>query len=178
MTNNHTPFTCPSHLLGSQPSAKVNESHPATCIIMSTTSLQIIDKWNTARLVRTDKVKGLLNSFYLFCFVSSLFADGADQRATTLPIPRVVSRDLPTRLSPVHAYESSSRCRFSATTPRQLMIELFVLMSSPIPLRKSEKQCTPAETRTHKFRLSGRMLYPLDHGVLKCGRIFLHLGLR
>ena len=64
-----------------------------------------------------------------------------------------------TQLSPVHAYECLSRCRFSTPTPRQPIVELFVLTSSRFPLRKSEEKSTPAETRTHKFRLSGRILY-------------------
>ena len=81
-----------------------------------------------------------------------------------LPIPRVVTRDLSTQLSPIHAYEFLSRCRFSTPTPRQPMVELFVLASSRFPLRKPEEKLTPAESRTHKFRLSGRTLYPLVHG--------------
>ena len=44
-----------------------------------------------------------------------------------------------THLSPVHAYEFLSRCRFSNLTPRQPMAELFVLASSRFPLRKSEE---------------------------------------
>ena len=104
----------------------------------------------------------LLNSptFSVFVFVSSLIADGAYQRATTLPVPRVGS----THLSPVHAYEFLSRCRFSTPTPRQPIVELLVLTSSHFPLQRAEEKCTPAETRTHKFRLSGCMLHPLDHG--------------
>ena len=88
-----------------------------------------------------------------------------------------------THLSPVHAYEFLSRCRFSTPTPRQPMVELFVLTSSRFPLRKSEEKFTPAESRTHKFRLSGRMLYPLVHGgspsiVFRCMMIVLHLTVR
>jgi len=49
-----------------------------------------------------------------------------------LPIPRVVSKD------PVHTYEFLSRCRFNTPKPRQPMVELLVLTSSPFPLRKSE----------------------------------------
>ena len=44
------------------------------------------------------------------------------------------------------------------------MVELFVLTSSRFPLRKPEEKFTSAESRTHEFRLSGRMLYPLVHG--------------
>ena len=69
-----------------------------------------------------------------------------------------------THLSPVHAYEFLSRCRFSTPTPRQPMIEVFVLASSRFPLRKSEEKFTSAESRTLKFRLSGRNLYPVVHG--------------
>ena len=49
----------------------------------------------------------------LFCFVlfvsSSLIADGANQRATTLPIPRVVTRDLPIspRFTPTSFYRDA-----------------------------------------------------------------------
>ena len=40
---------------------------------------------------------------------SSLFADGANQRATTLPIPRVVTRDLPIspRFTPTSFYRDA-----------------------------------------------------------------------
>ena len=69
-----------------------------------------------------------------------------------------------THLSPVRAYEFLSRCRFSTPTPRQPMVKPFVLASSRFPLRKPEEKSIPAESRTHKFRLSGRMLYPLLHG--------------
>ena len=85
-----------------------------------------------------------------------------------------------THLSPVHAYEFMSRCRFSTPTPRQLMVELFVLASSRIPLRKPEEKFTPAESRTHKFRLSGRTLYPLDldcccvHHINRSGPNHIH----
>ena len=69
---------------------------------------------------------------------------------------RVWSRgDLLIHLSPVHAYELLSRCRFSTPTPRLSMVELFVSTSSRYPLRKSQEKCTPAETRTHTFRLAG-----------------------
>ena len=111
--------------------------------------------------------------------MSSLIVDGANQRATTLPIPRVVTRDLSTHLSPVHVYDILSQCRFSTPTPRQLMVELFVCASSRFPLRKSEEKLTPIETRTHKFRLHGRKLYPLDHGGSSNIRIGLkHLAVR
>ena len=69
-----------------------------------------------------------------------------------------------THFSPVHAYEVLSRFRFSTPTPRQLMVEHFVLVSSRFPRRNPEESYTPAETRTHKFRLSGRTFDPLDHG--------------
>ena len=52
----------------------------------------------------------------VFCFLfvlSSLLADGAIQRATTLPIPRVVSGH------PSLSYEFISRCRYSTPTRRQ-----------------------------------------------------------
>ena len=38
------------------------------------------------------------------------------------------------------------------------------LTSTCFPLRKLEDKLTPAETRTLKLRLNGRMVYPLDHG--------------
>ena len=77
---------------------------------------------------------------------------------------RVWSEGIYTHLSPVHAYEFLSRCRYSIPKPRQPMVELFVLASSCFPPRKSEDKSTPAESRTLKFRLSGRSLYPLVHG--------------
>ena len=42
-------------------------------------------------------------------FFSSLIADGANQRATTLPIPRVVTRDLPIfpRFTPTSFYRDA-----------------------------------------------------------------------
>ena len=44
-----------------------------------------------------------------FFFSSSLFADGANQRATALPIPRVVTRDLPIspRFTPTSFYHDA-----------------------------------------------------------------------
>ena len=59
------------------------------------------------------------------------------------------------------------------------MVELFVLASSRFPLRKPEEKITPAESRTHKFRLSGRTLYPLVHGgspVLTTLYVIGHVG--
>ena len=113
----------------------------------------ILGKLDGARKrARGGKEKELVNCFcfvlffvlFLFLFSSSLFADGANQRATTLPIPRVVTRTAcghkgSTHLSPVHAYDFFSRCRFSTPTPRQPMVELFVLTSSRFPLRKREE---------------------------------------
>ena len=99
---------------------------------------------------------------FVFClFLSSLIADGANQRATTLPIPRVVTRDLP--ISPLFTPTIAMQVQHSYT-PRQPKVELFVLPSLRFTLRKPEEKFTPAESRTHKFRLSGRMLYPLVHG--------------
>ena len=60
-------------------------------------------------------------------------------------------------------YEFLSRCSYSTPTPHQPMIKFFQLMSSRFPLRKPEKKCTPAESRTHKFRLSRRTSYLQDH---------------
>ena len=78
---------------------------------------------------------------------------------------RVWSQGIYLPISPrVHAYEFLSRSRFSTPTPPQPMVELFVLTSSRFPLRKPEEKFTLAETRTPKFRLSGRTLYPLVHG--------------
>ena len=51
--------------------------------------------------------------YYEFCFfvfvLSSLIADGVIQRATTLPIPRVVTRDLPIspRFTPTSFYRDA-----------------------------------------------------------------------
>ena len=48
-------------------------------------------------------------SLFVFFVSSSLIADGANQRATTLPIPRVVSRDLPVspRFTPTSFYRDA-----------------------------------------------------------------------
>ena len=98
---------------------------------------------HTFLLWRVSLPRGLFVFLPSYCclvfFVSSLIADGANQRATTtLPIPRVVSRDLPIspRFTPTTFYRD---CRFSTATPRQPMVELFVLASSRCPLRKSEE---------------------------------------
>ena len=55
-----------------------------------------------------------------------------------------------------------SRCRYS-TALLHLVNQWLNVSSSRFPLRKPEEKFTPAESRTHKFRLSGRTLYPLDH---------------
>jgi len=47
-----------------------------------------------------------------------------------------------THLSPVHIYNLVSRCRISTPTPRQPLIELFVLAFSRFPRRKSEEKYT------------------------------------
>ena len=107
-------------------------------------------------------VDGILFFIYLF-FHHHLSPMGPINELQRCP-SRVWSQGIYPSLPGPHAYEFFSRCRYSTPTPHQPMIELFVLMSSSIPLRKSEKQCTPAETRNHKFRLSGRALYPLDDG--------------
>ena len=53
-------------------------------------------------------------------------------------------------------------------TSSTLAVEVFVLTSSRFPLRKPEEKFTPVESRPHKFRLSGHMLYPLVHGGSPC----------
>jgi len=51
------------------------------------------------------------------------------------------------------------------------MFELFVLASLRFPLRTPEENHTSAENRTHKFRLSGRVLGKSVHiGV--CEQLF------
>ena len=87
-----------------------------------------------------------------FRSLSLIIDDGASQSTSYNVAHPACSLQGSIHLSPVHAYEFVSRCRFSTPTPR-LMIELFVLTSSHFPLRKSEYSYTPAETRTHKFRL-------------------------
>ena len=80
-------------------------------------------------------------SFFFFFFSSSLFADGANQRATTLPIPRVVTRNLPisprfmrtvtatkTTPNPIHSYHFSESlflfCLFHHLSPMGPINEL------------------------------------------------------
>ena len=99
----------------------------------------------------------------LFCFFHHLSPMGPINELQRCP-SRVWSQGISAHLSPVHAYECLSRCRFSTSTPRQLMVELFVHTYSRFSLRESEEECTPAETRTRNSYFSGRMLYPLDHG--------------
>ena len=100
--------------------------------------------------------------FYLFYFIITYSRWG---QSTSYNVAHpACSHKGPTQLSPVHAYEFLSRCSFSTPTHRQPMVELFVLASSRFLLQKSEEKFTPAESRTHKFRRSGRMLYPLVHG--------------
>ena len=43
----------------------------------------------------------------------------------------------------------------STSTPRQPMVELYVLTSSRFPLRKQEEKCSPAESRTPNSDLVG-----------------------
>ena len=106
---------------------------------------------------------GILHHHGTFCFFFITYRRWGQSTSYNVAHPACGHKGS-THLSPVQAYEFLSRCRFSTPTPRQPMIEVFVLASSRFPLRKSEEKITPADTRTHKFRLSGRTLYPLVHG--------------
>jgi len=54
-------------------------------------------------------------------------------------------------------------------SPRQLVVGLFVLTSSSFPLQILKEKGTPADTRTHQFRLRElTTLHPLDHPRDEC----------
>ena len=62
---------------------------------------------------------------------SSLIADGANQRATTLPIPRVVTRDLP--ISP--RFTPSSFCRDAGSALLHLVNQWLTFRTRPHAFR-------------------------------------------
>ena len=135
----------------------------------STQSLRVVQPTILAALLRH---KGLF--VFVFClFVSSsLIADGANQRATTLPIPHVVTRDLP--ISPRFTPTSFYRDAGSALL-RLVNQWLNFSYSRPHAFRygNQKKKFTPAESQTHKFRLSGHKLFPLVHGGSPCYNILM-----
>ena len=105
----------------------------------------------------------------------------ASQRARILTDPtyhvqrcpfRVWSqKDRSAHLSLVHtptSFDRDAEVQHSCTS-HQSMVEVFVPTSSRFPLGKSEEKCTPAETRTPKFRLGGRefLLYLLNERPLE-----------
>ena len=69
------------------------------------------------------------------------------------------------RFTPTTFYRDAGT---SILTPRQLMVELFLLTSSRFPLRKLKEKYTLAEIRTLRFRLGDHTLYPppLERRVL------------
>ena len=78
---------------------------------------------------------------------------------------RVWSQGIYLPISP--RFTPTSFCRDADSALLYLVNQLlnfFVLTSPRFPLQKLEKNYTPPETRTLKFRFGGRMLYPLDHG--------------
>ena len=115
---------------------------------------------------------GVWMSFILFHHLPPM--GSANRRATTLAIPRVVSRDLPIspRFTPTSFYRDAGSALLHLVN-YYVMVELFVLTSSPFPLRKSEEKCTPAEIRFHELRLGERMLYPLDHRATVGANVFI-----
>ena len=118
------------------------------------TTVSRLFSWiKTNKKISFPTVISCCSVFFFFFFITyRRWGQSTNQRATTLPIPRAVGLKGPTHISPVHAYEFLSRCRFSTPTPRQPTIELPGLTSSRYPLRKPEQKFTPAESRTHKFR--------------------------
>ena len=89
-----------------------------------------------------------------------------------LPPPRdfflflpVVTKDLPVspRFTP---YNILSRCKFSALTTRQPMVEFYLLTFPRFPLRKKEHKSYFGKNRTHDFRTSRCADYLLDHSGL------------
>ena len=82
-----------------------------------------------------------------------------DLMITILP---VVTKDLPIspRFTP---YNFLSRCKFSTLTPRQPMVEFYLLTFPRFPLRKKEHKSYFGKNRTHDFRTSRCAAYLLDH---------------
>ena len=56
-----------------------------------------------------------------------------------------------------------SRCKFSALTTRQPMVEFYLLTFPRFPLRKKEHKSYFGKNRTHDFRTSRCAAYLLDH---------------
>ena len=80
---------------------------------------------------------------FLFLFYTLLTADGSQRAWLPIPptatLPPCLWSDLPIspRFSP---YEILSRCKFSSLTPRQPIVEFYLLTFSRFPLRKPEIQ--------------------------------------
>ena len=79
-----------------------------------------------------------------------------------IAILSVVPKDLPIspRFTP---YDILSRCKFSALTTRQPMVEFYLLTFPCFPLRKKEHRSYFGKNRTHDFRTSRCAVYLLDH---------------
>ena len=93
---------------------------------------------------------------------------------TILP---VATNDLPIspRFTP---YSFLSRCKFSALTTRQPLVEFYLLTFPRFPLRKKEHKSCFGENRTHDLRTSRYAAYLLDHsGDERLSIIFTHMYL-
>ena len=141
-----------------QQSSKHFTSLP-TCSSIGASTPQDIEKSPSTQHSASIMFRSSLRSIFVF---SSLIADGANQRATTLPIPRVVTRDLPIspRFTPTNFYRDAGSALLHLVN-QWLNFRTHVLTLSAAETRR---KFTPAESRTHKFRLSGHTLYPLVHG--------------
>ena len=105
------------------------------------------------------------------CFFSSLIADGANRRATTLPIPRVVSRDLP--ISP--RFTPTSFYRDAGSALLHLVNQWFDFSSSRPHAFRYGNHTKGALLLRLEFIDSDLvgMLYLLDHGE-KAGLVWYH----
>ena len=103
------------------------------------------------------KYKVSLNTFFSSSLIS-LIADGP-HHYIILP---VVTKDLPIspRFTP---YNFLLRCKFSTLTPRQPMVEVYLLTFPRFPLRKKEHKSYFGKNRTDDFRTSRCAGYLLDH---------------
>ena len=94
---------------------------------------------------------------YFIFYLISLIADGLHHYHP------VCGHKGSSHLSPVHALQFLSRCKFSTLTTRQPMIEFYLLTFPRFPLRKKEHKSYSGKNRTHDFRTSRCAGYLLDH---------------
>ena len=111
--------------------------------------------WSTSDNFNRES-KNDLWTFFFFFFIS-LIADGPHHYHPAC------GHEGSSHLSPVHALQFLSRCKFSTLTTRQPMVEFYLLTFPRFPLRKKEHKSYFGKNRTHDFRTSRCAAYLLGH---------------